>query len=147
MAHQPAVSRRECSPHFAAYEGGMQTLLHFGGFQLSPQHAATRNRRAQLNSALGNGDLPSGASGHTVHDWLQVDATVHKIAAAKHEVTGYPALKWFHSGKAQAYSGGRQSCVPRSHTHAAWLLCQITSAAACRENTIKESEGCWSPGS
>ena len=40
---------------------------------------------------------------------LQVDATVHRISAAKHEVTGYPALKWFHSGKAQPYSGGRQS--------------------------------------
>ena len=39
---------------------------------------------------------------------LQVDATENKEIAGKHEVQGYPTLKWFIDGKlASDYSGGR----------------------------------------
>lgn len=64
-----------------------------------------------LTGALASTCLATQAYSHGFGE-LQVDATVHRLSAAKHEVTGYPALKWFHSGKAQPYSGGRQSCAP-----------------------------------
>lgn len=39
---------------------------------------------------------------------LQLDATEEKEVAGKHEIQGYPTLKWFVDGKvAMDYSGGR----------------------------------------
>jgi len=38
----------------------------------------------------------------------QLDATEEKEVAGKHEIQGYPTLKWFVDGKvAMDYSGGR----------------------------------------
>jgi len=37
----------------------------------------------------------------------KVDATEHKNAATKHDVKGFPTLKFFRSGTAQEYGGGR----------------------------------------
>ena len=40
----------------------------------------------------------------------QVDATEEKEVAGKHEIQGYPTLKWFVDGKeAMDYSGGRSA--------------------------------------
>lgn len=40
----------------------------------------------------------------------QLDATEEKEVAGKHEIQGYPTLKWFVDGKeAMDYSGGRSA--------------------------------------
>lgn len=57
---------------------------------------------------------PSAPSPHPSHprprllSFPQLDATEEKTVAGKHEVQGYPTLKWFVDGKeAMDYSGGR----------------------------------------
>jgi protein disulfide-isomerase A1 len=38
---------------------------------------------------------------------VKVDATEHTEAAEQYEVQGYPTIKWFNSGKASEFNGGR----------------------------------------
>lgn len=57
--------------------------------------------------------------------------------AGKHEIQGYPTLKWFVDGKeAMDYSGGRSACVPAPfqlvfRLAAGPARCSLLNAAGC----------------
>mmetsp|Transcript_1082 Transcript_1082/g.1258 ORF Transcript_1082/g.1258 Transcript_1082/m.1258 type:complete len:137 (-) Transcript_1082:272-682(-) len=66
-----------------------------------------------------------------------VDCTQHADLCQTHEVQGYPTIKYFKGGKAQAYNGGRDINQLDQFVQDTLLVkCNINDSANCSEKEL-----------
>jgi protein disulfide-isomerase A6 len=69
-----------------------------------------------------------------------VDCTVHSSVCSKHDVSGYPTIKYYKDGdkKGQSYNSGRDLESLKSWVAGnLQVLCQVTDPKGCSDKEIK----------
>jgi len=69
-----------------------------------------------------------------------VDCTVHSGVCSKHDVSGYPTIKYYKDGdkKGQSYSGGRTLDALKSFTaDTLEVKCQVSDPSGCSDKEKK----------